>query len=245
MSDDKPILIDRNAIEKRLADIYEKSNKDQRAALSLLWAGITSLPSVEVKPRLAKHQPCGCVVCTCEDEEQCHGCGAKSCGTHPIGNIPTPVYETESKSADEDIRAKMAAIVFHAAGRPLTEDENLKIVDLALSVSGPAKNKWDFITALCRRAYETSKAHGWKHDNDGQAIALMHSELSEALEAMRKPGCKDEHLPDLDPVGLELADVLIRVFDFCGARGIDLATCLKEKMDYNDRRPMKHGGKLF
>lgn len=101
------------------------------------------------------------------------------------------------------------------------------------------------ITSLCLRAYETSKAHGWKHDNDGQAIALMHSELSEALEAMRKPERKDEHLPHLDPVGLELADVLIRVFDFCGARGIDLATCVKEKMDYNDRRPMRHGGKLF
>lgn len=103
----------------------------------------------------------------------------------------------------------------------------------------------DVIAALCKRAFATSKAHGWKHDNDGQAIALMHSELSEALEAMRKPDQKDEHLPHLDPVGLELADVLIRVFDFCGARGIDLATCIKEKMDYNDRRPMKHGGKEF
>jgi len=101
------------------------------------------------------------------------------------------------------------------------------------------------ITALCKRAYETSKSKGWKHDNDGQAIALMHSELSEALEAMRKPDHKDEHLPNLDPVGLELADVLIRVLDFCGAREIDLATCLKAKMDYNDSRPMKHGGKLF
>lgn len=101
------------------------------------------------------------------------------------------------------------------------------------------------LNALGKRAFETSKAHGWKHDNDGQAIALMHSELSEALEAMRKPDRKDEHLPHLNPVGLELADVLIRVFDFCGARGIDLATCVKEKMDYNDKRPMKHGGKVF
>lgn len=41
---------------------------------------------------LAKTQPCGCVVCTCEDDEKCHGCGAKHCGTHPIGEIPDPVY---------------------------------------------------------------------------------------------------------------------------------------------------------
>src|SRR5690606_24699670 len=32
------------------------------------------------------HQPCGCVLCTCEDEKQCQGCGAKFCGNrtdHP------------------------------------------------------------------------------------------------------------------------------------------------------------------
>lgn len=30
---------------------------------------------------LNKFQSCGCVLCTCEDEIQCHGCGAKNCGT--------------------------------------------------------------------------------------------------------------------------------------------------------------------
>ncbi len=101
------------------------------------------------------------------------------------------------------------------------------------------------IQELCAQAYATSKDHGFSHDNDGQAIALMHSELSEALEAMRKPDKKDDHLPAFNPVGLELADVCIRVFDFCGARGIDLAACIKAKMDFNITRPLKHGGKLF
>jgi len=40
----------------------------------------------------AKHQPCGCVVCTCEDDEKCQGCGAHWCGTHPVPEIPIPVY---------------------------------------------------------------------------------------------------------------------------------------------------------
>jgi hypothetical protein len=47
------------------------------------------------EPVLAKHQPCGCVVCTCENEaepDRCLGCGAKHCGTHPVGAIPSPVY---------------------------------------------------------------------------------------------------------------------------------------------------------
>jgi hypothetical protein len=33
-----------------------------------------------VIPILAREQPCGCIVCRCEDEQHCHGCGAKKCG---------------------------------------------------------------------------------------------------------------------------------------------------------------------
>jgi hypothetical protein len=48
---------------------------------------------VDLVPRaeLAKHQPCGCVICTCEGD-RCLGCGAKSCGNHPVSEIPNPVY---------------------------------------------------------------------------------------------------------------------------------------------------------
>lgn len=42
---------------------------------------------------LAKHQPCGCIVCTCADDVRCHGCGARHCGTHPVSEIPNAVYE--------------------------------------------------------------------------------------------------------------------------------------------------------
>ena len=101
------------------------------------------------------------------------------------------------------------------------------------------------INALCQNAHATAKSKGWKKGNDGEAIALMHSELSEALEALRHPDKKDEHLPEFDPVGLELADVLIRAFHYCGLRNIDLAGCLIAKMAYNKLRPHKHGGKKF
>ena len=38
------------------------------------------------------------MVCTCESQVQCQGCGAKHCGTHPVGMIPNPVYvEPEPK----------------------------------------------------------------------------------------------------------------------------------------------------
>lgn len=38
------------------------------------------------QPELAKYQPCGCVICTCEHETQCQGCGAKYCVTHRKGD---------------------------------------------------------------------------------------------------------------------------------------------------------------
>mgnify|MGYP001585273625 CR=1 FL=1 len=44
-------------------------------------------------PRLARHQPCGCVICECPGDIKCYGCGAKNCQTHPPGEIPNPVYE--------------------------------------------------------------------------------------------------------------------------------------------------------
>ena len=59
---------------------------------------------------LAKHQPCGCVVCTCEDDTQCHGCGAHYCGTHPVGQIPNPVYEPDQSSELDILRARVAEL---------------------------------------------------------------------------------------------------------------------------------------
>lgn len=47
-----------------------------------------------IKPRrLARKQPCGCVVCHCDEVARCNGCGAQDCGAHEPGEIPDPVYE--------------------------------------------------------------------------------------------------------------------------------------------------------
>lgn len=55
----------------------------------------------ESNTQLARHQPCGCIVCYCENQVQCLGCGAEHCGTHDLGEIPNPVYVDHIPSASK------------------------------------------------------------------------------------------------------------------------------------------------
>lgn len=89
-------------------------------------------------------------------------------------------------------------------------------------------------------SHQIAKEKGWWEGerNDGELIALMHSELSEALEAMRT------HAPQ-EAIAEELADCCIRIFDYCGARGIDLQKAIKEKIKKNRKRSYRHGNKKF
>lgn len=90
-----------------------------------------------------------------------------------------------------------------------------------------------------------------KTRNKGEAIALMHSELSEALEAERK-SLMDDKLPHRKGVEVELADCVIRILDYCHAFELDIEGAFQEKMAYNTIREdhklenrMKENGKKF
>jgi len=130
------------------------------------------------------------------------------------------------------------------------------------------------LNQLRDECYKNSKDHGF-HDPPGKSVgddvALMHSELSELLEDFRngrKPNeayyvrkvqvfhddmpykievpCEKDH-PDAKPCGIpsEIADVIIRAFDFCGKHNIDIERAVEEKMAFNRSRPYRHGNKAL
>lgn len=80
---------------------------------------------------------------------------------------------------------------------------------------------------------------------DGTRIALMHSELSEALEGLRRGNGHSYHIPDFSAVEEEFADVIIRIMDVSQERGWKVAEALIAKMEFNATRPQRHGGKKF
>lgn len=111
------------------------------------------------------------------------------------------------------------------------------------------------LNELARDSHDTAKARGFYDDfnrlrkilqakTDGfvlgemrvsQLLALIHTEVSEALEAVRKGHLENDNFQE------ELADILIRVFDLAGWLEIDLDEVVKKKMAFNKRQTHTHG----
>lgn len=94
----------------------------------------------------------------------------------------------------------------------------------------------------------------------GNRLMLIVGEVAEAHEEVRAGHAVDKLYYSGEPVihptygpingkpeGVpsEVADIIIRAFDFAEEAGIDIAAVIEEKLAYNATRPHRHGGKAF
>lgn len=113
-----------------------------------------------------------------------------------------------------------------------------------IGMSGSEQAAYEGLLFAQKLAHKTACDAGWYKDpetgedierNFGEVVALMHSELSEALEADRK-SLMDDKLPHRDGREVEFADCIIRILDTAAALGLDVPGALIEKNRFNQQR---------
>ena len=106
-----------------------------------------------------------------------------------------------------------------------------------------ARHAINVLDALAQEVHDNARRKGfWDGQrNDGEMIALVHSELSELLEALRDGDPKSEKIAGFSAAEEEAADVVIRMLDLCAGRGWRLGEAVVAKMRYNAGRRYKHG----
>jgi NTP pyrophosphatase (non-canonical NTP hydrolase) len=101
-------------------------------------------------------------------------------------------------------------------------------------------------TRFSQSVNELARRNGfWETPNAAEKIALVHSELSEALEYLRKnPATPDDKIPTFTGVEAELADAIIRIMDFAEYYQLRVGEAIIAKHKFNAGRPYKHGKKF-
>lgn len=121
---------------------------------------------------------------------------------------------------------------------------------------------------LQNEVWKIAEEKGWheKEVSFGDFISNCHAELSEAFEIYRKKG--DSGIDHVQPfewlehtthgkvdmkivastpegIPIELADVIMRILDFCETNGISMYQAIEMKMNFNKTREHRHGGKVI
>lgn len=92
---------------------------------------------------------------------------------------------------------------------------------------------------------ETARNNGFALKSAVEALCLIHTEVSEAVEILRTdPSASSPKVRGITHMEEELADIIIRTLDLGFSMGLNLGRALEIKHNYNKERPWRHG-KLF
>lgn len=150
------------------------------------------------------------------------------------------------KSAAYSVHLANALLEVKQALEPKLPQSIREIIDDALAELNDSRTAVKLCFTWLTDILHDANKHWWIDPATGEnlrnarfivptKLALVHSEISEALEAHRKK-LEDDKLPHLDGFTVELADALIRIFDLAGATFSDVGTAAAEKMAYNAKR---------
>lgn len=117
-----------------------------------------------------------------------------------------------------------------------------------LDIFGDITNMVSFFNAfdaLKEYIHGINKVKGFYDDQDCHnkptvMLALMITEISEAIEALRVDDQQSEKIPEFTLLEEELADTMIRLLDFAEFKELRLMHAVLAKVAYNEQRPQKH-----
>ena len=108
------------------------------------------------------------------------------------------------------------------------------------------------INELAKKCHKDAKALGWYEEgntkSDLEILMMTVSELSEAVEELRKPDGKSFYIGENgkpEGYGTEVADAIIRLLDYCAYKKINIGEIINLKLEYNQTRGHRHGNKKY
>ena len=153
-------------------------------------------------------------------------------GTNVNRKLKVQTIAPDRPLSDKEWQEQQAAV----------REESLQRIGAVLTVLGPT-----FATVLGHlqeQIFSAMQVQGFwsdSQDNFASKTALVHSELSEMLEANRKSINADDKIPEFSGEEAEAADTIIRLLDMAGRYQWRLAEAIVAKMHFNLTRPVKHG----
>lgn len=176
------------------------------------------------------------------DNRECPNCGSDNCCG--CGSTPKVKEHTCNMYCDPDECAK----------KRLSSRKESKV---SHKCKCKKKSSPKSIRDWQKEIHKCAEEHGWwedKNRNVAEQLALMHSEISEALEEYRHGRKLNEvwyssvpvHLGELkkpEGFGVELVDCIIRILDTAEAYNIDIEDLMNLKHAFNQNRSYRHGNK--
>ena len=184
--------------DAEIVNLGERVSEGRRMDAETIDAKDARIRELE-EPRLAREQPCGCIVCRCEGTEKCYGCGAKNCGTHPPGHIPNPVYVDHPIVA---LQSRLSASEARVA--------RLKKVAEAIEVRSP-------VAFMSSAMEDVLKQNDHKGGWEKCSINFLMSKLDEEHDELRKAMIRKELIPEeILHEAVDIANVAMMIADNWG-----------------------------